>query len=150
MAYCQLYYHIVWRTKKSVPAISAEYERELYAYIWGIAKTTDSYLYRINSMPDHIHMFLSLSPTISLSDFVKKVKLSSGNFMRSHPEMFPRFDGWAKSYCAITYSKAERDTVIAYIANQKEHHRVRSFSDELKSLLDEAGVEYDPKYLFTD
>ena len=60
---------------------------------------------------------------------------------------------WSKRPCGaglITYSKAERDTVIAYIANQKEHHRVRSFLDELKSLLDEAGVEYDPKYLFTD
>jgi len=34
-----------------------------------------------------------------------------------------------------------------YIANQEEHHRVKSFREELVEMLSKAGVEYDPKYL---
>ncbi|MBQ0068638.1 MAG: IS200/IS605 family transposase [Bacteroidales bacterium] len=150
MAYIKLFYHIVWRTKNSVPAIAEEHERDLYNYIWGIAKATNSYMYRINSMPDHIHMLVEINPTISLSDFVKKVKISSGNFMREHRDWYPLFDGWGKSYCALTYCNKERDTVINYISNQKTHHVGQSFDSELKMMLHEAGVEYDLKYFLSE
>lgn len=150
MAYIKLFYHIVWRTKNSVPAISEIYERELYNYIWGIVKATNSYMYRINSMPDHVHMLVEINPTISLSEFVKKIKISSGNFMREHKEWFPLFTEWGKSYCALTYCKNERDIVINYIANQKSHHANKSFADELELMLHEAGVEYDSNYFLTE
>ncbi len=38
MSYTTSYYHIVFRTFRSEMTILAEYERELYAYIYGIAK----------------------------------------------------------------------------------------------------------------
>ena len=101
-------------------------------------------------MPDHIHMFVELSATISLSDFMQKIKLSSGNYMRQHPELFPRFQGWAKSYCAITYCEAEKPTVIEYIKNQKTHHRKVSLKDELTSILKEANIEYKEEYLLRE
>lgn len=91
MSYLKLYYHIIWRTKNSVPAISEDHEKELYNYIWGIVKSKDSYLYRINSMPDHVHMLVDINPNISLSDFMQQVKHSSGNYMRNHQDWYPLF-----------------------------------------------------------
>ncbi|MCW5900768.1 MAG: hypothetical protein KIT10_16035 [Flavobacteriales bacterium] len=41
----------------------------------------------------------------------------------------------------------ERDGIKDYIARQEEHHRKKTFKEEFIGLLDEAGVEYDPKYL---
>jgi putative transposase len=35
-----------------------------------------------------------------------------------------------------------------YLANQKEHHRKRTFQEELVQFLDEYGVEYDERYLW--
>ena len=52
------------------------------------------------------------------------------------------FDGWAKSYCALSYSIREKDMVVNYIKNQKEHHKRVSFKDELLELLRESGVEW--------
>ncbi|MDO5447782.1 MAG: IS200/IS605 family transposase [Prevotellaceae bacterium] len=150
MSYYKLYYHIVWRTKNSVAAIAEEHERDLYSYILGIVKATNSHLYRINSMPDHIHMLVEINPMISLSDFMKKVKFSSGNYMREHNDWFPLFKGWAKSFCAISYSNKERDVVIAYIANQKEHHKKINFADELKNILIETGIEYNEQYFLKE
>jgi putative transposase len=40
--------------------------------------------------------------------------------------------------------------IINYIKNQKEHHRITSFEDELRALLIEHGIEFDEKYLFDD
>ena len=37
--------------------------------------------------------------------------------------------------------------VKKYIASQREHHRARSFREELVEMLERAGVEYDPTYL---
>ena len=39
------------------------------------------------------------------------------------------------------------DSLVERIANQEEHHRVKSFREELVEMLNRAGIEYDPKYL---
>lgn len=101
-------------------------------------------------MPDHVHMLVGLSPTISLSDFMFKVKSSSNHFIKSHQDWYPYFEGWGKSYCAITYSIAEFDAVKTYISGQKEHHHTVSFAEELAMILKEAGVEYDPKFFLKE
>ena len=55
--YRQVFYQIVFSTKNREMSISEEYEQELYKYIWGIINNHKCKLYRINSMPDHIHIF---------------------------------------------------------------------------------------------
>jgi len=60
---------------------------------------------------------------------------------------FPKFKGWQEGYGAFTSSVKEKNNVIAYIKNQKEHHKSESFSDEFRRLLVENGIEFDEKYL---
>jgi len=59
----------------------------------------------------------------------------------------PAFEGWQEGYGAFTYSVKEKDTVINYIKNQKEHHKSENFYDEFKRLLIENEIEFDEKYL---
>ena len=150
MAYTNLLYHIVFRPKNSEPVISLAHEEVLYRYIWGYVTNKKGTLYRIGGMPDHIHMLVLLPPTLAISDFVHDLKISISVFLSSKKDEFPKFKGWAKSYCALTYSKHEKDVVLNYIKNQKEHHKKVSFKDELVALLEEMGVEADLKYLFLD
>ncbi len=74
MSYVQLLYHIVIRTKANQLVLSLEHSDELYRYIWGIVKNKKSVLYRINGTEDHVHILLSLHPTIALSDFMREMK----------------------------------------------------------------------------
>ena len=37
-----------------------------------------------------------------------------------------------------------------YIENQEEHHRKKTFEEELILFLKEYEIDYDEKYLFTD
>lgn len=98
-------------------------------------------------MPDHIHIFCDLHPSLSLSSLVKDIKIATNLWMKQSGS-FPEFVGWQEGYGAFTYSIREKDMIINHIKNQKEHHKNETFEDEYKKLLIEHGIEFDEKYLF--
>ena len=150
MSYTKLIYHIIFRTHNSFPCITEEYEKDLYRYIWGIVNNKNGTLLRIGGMPDHIHMLVEIPANIAVSEFVKSIKISSGNYLRSQMTHFPDFRGWAKKYCALTYSDKDKNVIINYIKGQKDHHKVKSFAQEYKEILEKSGIDFDSKYLFLD
>ena len=62
-------------------------------------------------------------------------------------DKFPKFEACQERYGAFTYSIREKDLIINYIKNKKEHHKTETFYDEFKRLLIENGIEFDEKYL---
>ncbi|MBR6057586.1 MAG: transposase [Victivallales bacterium] len=73
----------------------------------GLVKNKESTLYRIGGMPDHLHLFVELVTKLSLSDFVRELKTSTGKWLTNNP-LFPYFQGWGKGYAAFTYSQRKR------------------------------------------
>lgn len=145
-SYRQIFYQIVFGTKFRKPTIEESHCEELYKYITGIIKNKNCKPYRINGVEDHIHIFSDLHPSISLSDYVKDIKVASSIWMKESGK-FAKFEGWQDGYGAFTYSIREKDMIINYIKNQKEHHKIETFYDEYKRLLIENGIEFDEKYL---
>lgn len=145
-SYRQIYYQIVFGTKNRLPTIPESHCTALYRYISGVIKNKNCKLYRINGVEDHIHIFSDLHPTVSLSDYVKDIKIASSVWMKAKGN-FPKFEAWQEGYGAFTYSIREKDMIINYIKNQKEHHKKETFYDEFKNLLIEDGIEFDEKYL---
>ena len=150
MAYTNLLYHIVFRPKNSAQVIVVDKEEMLYRYIWGFVENKKGVLYRIGGMPDHVHMLVQLPATIAVADFVRDLKTATNVYLKGNKDSFPKFDGWAKSYCALSYSIREKDMVVNYIKSQKEHHKRVTFRDEFLALLKESGVEVDMKYFMVD
>jgi REP element-mobilizing transposase RayT len=148
-AYTQILYHIVFRTKNSKKTITAENASLLYAYIWGIIKNKKGTLFRVNSMPDHIHILSDLHPSVALADYIKDIKVGTSKWMKASG-YFPDFNVWAVKYCALTYSNKEKKNIINYIKNQQEHHKKESFVDEIKRLFKENGVDLDEKWFWQD
>jgi len=138
--YRQIFYHIVFGIRHREQTINEENESELYKYIWGILKNKKCKLYRINGMPDHIHIFCDVHPNITLSNLVKDIKVASNLWMKESG-LFPEFSGWQEGYGAFTYSLKDKETIINYIKNQKHHHKTETFDDEFKKLLAEQGIE---------
>lgn len=146
MSYRQIYYQIVFGTKHRKKTIAEEHCEALYKYIAGIVRNNKCKLYRINGITDHIHIFSDLHPSISLADYVKDIKVASNSWMKNSG-LFPDFEEWQEGYGTFTYSARERDKIINYVKNQKEHHKKEKFYDEYKRLLIENDVEFDEKYL---
>ena len=105
---------------------------------------------RVGGMPNHVHMLVSLPATVAVATFVHDMKLSTHQFFLQNKQDFPFFDGWTRSYCALTYSQNEKDKIIEYIKNQKQHHKKRSLVDEITRLLKEFSLQSNETYLHKD
>ena len=147
MSYTCLLYHIVIRTKRSERTISEAHERDLYTYIYDFIKHHGCVLYRINGMPDHVHILLSINSSMALSDFMRDLKTATSKMMKNDREKFPMYDGWGAEYFACTVSLSMKEKVRQYIIDQKEHHKGISFREELKTLCRENGIPFDERYL---
>lgn len=145
--YTQIYYHIIFSTKNREPVLIAEKRESLFRYAWGIINNKKGHLYRKNGMEDHLHILTSLHPTISLADFVKDIKISLSKWIKGN-SVFRGFTNWQDGYGAFTHSEKEKYALIEYIKDQEKHHKSASFQEEYKKLLQEAGIEFQEKYLF--
>lgn len=149
MSYTRLLHHIVFRTKHSANTISEEHERDLYAYLFGIAKNKNVYVYRIGGMPNHIHMLADIPPMLALADFMRELKEKSSKWLKANVN-FPTFEGWGESYVAFSYNIKERETISNYIKNQKEHHKKMTFEEEYRLFLADNEIDIDEKYFLKD
>jgi REP element-mobilizing transposase RayT len=144
-SYRQLLYHLVFRTKDSLPTIKQDHSNQLYEYITGIIKNKDGHLYRINGVENHLHILTDMHPSQALSDFMREIKVSSSVWMKSSG-YFPLFNGWADGYGSFTCSYMDMGRLIDYIKNQQEHHRKKTFEEEYRNLLLESGIKIDERF----
>ena len=56
---------------------------------------------------------------------------------------------WQKGYGAFTVSTSLVPAVSAYIANQEQHHKKKSFREEFVEMLRVNEVEFDERYLWS-
>ena len=144
--YTQIRYQIVFSTKNREQTLDKQNQKELYKYIWGILKNKNCHLYQIGGVEDHIHIISDLHPSVSLSSYIKDIKLASSKYIKDK-KLFITFDGWQEGYGAFTYSIKEKDKIIEYVKNQEQHHLKKTFKEELIELLKEHEIEVDEKYL---
>lgn len=145
--YTQLYIHIVFAVKGRQRLIPEEHKEALHQYITRIITNKKQTVIRINSMPDHIHIFIGLTPDIALSDLVRDIKANSTKFMNNNGWVVGRFE-WQTGFSAFSYSRSQIDDVVEYIKNQEIHHKRMTFQEEYLEFLKRFDVSYDPKYVF--
>ena len=134
-------FHVVINTYRRQMTIPDETSEHLYRYIWSIVKSRGCQLYRINGISNHIHMLIELSPTIALSDLVRDIKQGSSKWAKQQV-YFPQFSGWGKEYGAFSCGQREKDAIVKYIINQREHHKSKSFEDEYQGIIEAYGLEW--------
>ncbi len=145
--FSQIYIQVVFAVKGRNSLIYASWEEELYKYITGIVQNKGQKMLAINGIPDHIHFLIGMKPSCCLSDLVREVKKSSNTFIKEKKFSKFKFE-WQEGYGAFSYSHSALDNVIAYVRNQKEHHKTKSFKDEYNDFLIKFQVEHKDEYLF--
>lgn len=145
--YTQIYIQVVFAVKGRNSLINQSWEEQLHKYITGIIQNKEQKMLAINGVHDHIHFLIGMKPSACLSDLVREVKKSSNDFIKEKKLCPLRFE-WQSGFGAFSYSHSQLDNVIAYIMNQKEHHKKRTFKDEYLELLKKFNIEYKSEYLF--
>lgn len=141
----QNYAHIIFSTKNRKPQIDTAIEAQLYAYLGGTAKDLGAVLLAANGMPDHVHLLIRSSKSISDIEFLKKMKGNSSKWMeeQGYHDFY-----WQVGYAWFSVSARDLEKARTYLANQKEHHKQVSFKEELVRFLEQYKVEYDERYLW--
>ena len=145
--YSQIYIQVVFAVQNRNALIQPAWEEDLYKYISGILTNKGQKLLAINGTSNHIHLFIGMKPSCCLSDLVREIKKSSGNFIKDN--RFTRFKfQWQEGFGAFSYSHSQLSEVIQYIERQKEHHRKKTFKEEYLTFLNAFHVDFKDEYLF--
>src|SRR5437016_4756444 len=108
--FSQVYIQIVYAVQRRENLIHAQWKDELYKYIASIIKAKEQKPIIVNGMPDHIHAFVGLRPSMPISDLVRDVKNNSTNFINSRKFVKGKFS-WQEGYGAFSYSHSHIKTV---------------------------------------
>jgi putative transposase len=117
---CQ--YNFVFIPKYRKPVLRGEIGTRLRDLIREICKTLDIEIVQGHIRPDHVHLLLSVPPTLSPSRVMNAVKgKSSTRLMRDFRSLNRTFWGrhlWARGYFVATSGNITDEVIAKYIADQ--------------------------------
>lgn len=145
--FSQIYIHIVFSVKGRQNLIQTKWKDELHKYICGIVNGKEQKVYAIGGVADHIHILISIKPNVAISDLVRDIKANSSKWINEKRFLIGKFQ-WQEGFGAFSYAQSQLDTVIAYINNQEQHHKKKTFKEEYTEMLQKYNIDYDEKYLF--
>lgn len=144
--YTQILYQVVFSPKDRAPVLIKANRERLFSYLGGVINKHKSIPIRINGVEDHLHIIMYLHPSTALADLIKDMKIASSIMIKEN-NLFPGFKGWQAGYSAFTYAAEALDNLTRYVERQEEHHKRKTFREEIVQLLSEHKVEYDERYL---
>jgi putative transposase len=145
--YSRIYLQFVFAVRNRASFIAKSNKEELHKYITGLVTNRKSKMLAVHCMPDHTHLFVGFKPVMSISDFIKEIKVETNEFINGKKWIRGRF-AWQNGFGVFSYSHSHISNVIRYIQNQENHHRMTTFRREYHAFLDKFQIEYDEKYLF--
>jgi REP element-mobilizing transposase RayT len=145
--FSQLYIQTVFAVKGRENLIDKKWRDEWYKYISGIITGKGQKSIIVNGVADHIHCFIGLKPSMSISDLMRDVKNNSSKFINEKGFIKGKFS-WQEGYGAFSYSHSQIEQVYNYILNQEMHHQKKTFKDEYLEFLSRYEIDYKTDYLF--
>jgi len=146
---CKIYLHIIFHVKTTSPQIADRHLERMHNYIGQLVNTTGCQIVRVGGIEDHVHIVCLLSRNESVAHLVEEVKRNSSRWIKTIDARYEKF-AWQGGYAVFSVSQSVVDKTVAYVNNQREHHKKVSFHDEYLNFLKLYHVEYDERYVFTD
>lgn len=147
--YHQMYIQAVFAVKYRKAVLHKDWRKDVFAVIGNLINETRCKTIIVNGVEDHVHCFLGLKPTISISELMKTVKAKSSKYINDNKFLLDRFE-WQVGYGAFSYSQSHINRVYKYIENQEAHHNKESFKKEYLKYLEEYKIPFDERYIFED
>lgn len=133
-SYSKVWIHAVWATKYRKQILDPQIEKTVFVFLANQLKELGCQVGIINGMPDHIHCLYLQNPDKTIADIIKQIKGSSTYFINQQHLIGGKF-AWQTGYGAFSVSELGVDKVFKYIANQKKHHRKRTFQLEYEEFI---------------
>ena len=127
-----LKYHVIWCTKYRYRVIYGDVAHRVRELTREICTANYIDIVSGSLSPDHVHLLISVPPSISLSKVMQYIKgKTSRKIMMEFEHLRKRYWGqhiWARGYFAVTVGNLNEKQVHEYIENQETHHKQDNFS----------------------
>jgi putative transposase len=118
VTYWRLYYHLVWGTKFRMPLIDEERDVLIRRSITDTCREREIVLHGLGTMPDHVHVVVSIPPRYAIADVVKVFKGASSKLI-SHVQLPTSLEafGWQREYGVLSFGGRQLQKVMDYVNN---------------------------------
>ncbi len=108
--YSQIYIQVIFAVQNRKALIMPQWEEEMYKYITGIVQNKGQKMLSINGTHNQIHFLMGMKPTCCLSDLIREIKKSSGNFIKEKRFTPFKFQ-WQEGFGAFSYGHSQMTDV---------------------------------------
>lgn len=112
-------YHVVWITKYRFKVLQGAIQKRVREIIRQVCSENGVEIISGVLSSDHVHMFVSIPPSLSVSDFMRKVKgRSSHKVQLEFPALKKRYWGkhfWGRGYFSTTSGAITDDVILQYL-----------------------------------
>ena len=101
--------------------------REVGEAISKVCKMEGVTIIKAATLPDHVHMYVSIPPKASVAKMVGRIKGKSALMLFDrHPEYREKYNRnfWVRGYYCETVGNVNEETIVKYIAEQYERDRL--------------------------
>jgi len=142
--YSQIHLHLTWYTKGSSPLLVPKVEAEVHHYLRGrCINTPGVFVHAVGGTETHVHMAVSIAPTILISDVVGQLKGSSSHDVNQ--KLGGRVLEWQTGYGVVSFGTKGLAWVIDHVLNQKDRHARAAVEDRLERITAPEAAEADPQ-----
>ncbi|MFG0261107.1 MAG: transposase [Novipirellula sp. JB048] len=143
----QLYAHLIFSTKDRFPFLKDDIRDRVHRYLATVLRDMGSPFVVVGGVEDHVHLLFDLGRIHPAKDFVEILKRESSKFTKTLSPNLDKFY-WQRGYGIFSVSPTHRGNVVAYLKNQPEHHRHKTFQEEYRGFLIRYGIEFDEQYVW--
>jgi putative transposase len=137
--YSEIHLHMVWHTKSSLPLLTPQIEPFVHRYLkQRLVNTPGAFVHEIGGIETHVHLVVTVAPTILISDLIGQLKGASAH------ESNRQFPGrkvleWQGGYGVVGFGTKDLDWVKAYARNQRDHHARGTVFERLERITTDDG-----------
>lgn len=119
--YAEINLHLTWHTKESAPLLVPEVEKVVHHYLRGRCLNTPGvYIHEIGGIEDHLHLAISIAPTVLVSELVGQLKGSSAH--EANHQFGRKVLEWQTGYGVVSFGTRDLPWVCEYVRHQRERH----------------------------
>ena len=132
--YSEIHLHIVWHTKLSRPLLSPNVEAVTHAYLrQRIINTPGVYVHEIGGTETHVHIAVSVAPTILISELIGQLKGASSHEVNQKVGESRKILEWQGGYGVVSFGTKDLEWVKAYVLIQADANGT-PITEELRAI----------------
>ena len=120
--FSEIHLHITWHVKNSSPVLLGKIEQHVHRFLHDkIAEASGAIPHAVGGTDDHIHVAVTVPPTLPIAEWIGRIKGSSAHYVNHHIASRKLLE-WQSGYGVVSFGTKDLPWVIAYINNQRQHH----------------------------